>query len=146
MVEPVAIRLLDTLRKVHAQRNLELVAELDAQAVFFGDEGDLMEIIGNLADNACKWASRRVVVKATRGKSANGAPRLELEITDDGPGIPENQLELLVERGTRLDQSVEGHGIGLAIVRDMVEDIYHGRLSFESSSEGTHAHVEIEFG
>ncbi|MBK6657075.1 MAG: hypothetical protein IPG43_02485 [Proteobacteria bacterium] len=146
MVEPVALRLLDTLRKVHAHRNLELVAELDSQAVFFGDEGDLMEIIGNLADNACKWARKRVVVKATRGKSANGAPRLELEIVDDGPGIAENQLELLVERGTRLDQSVEGHGIGLAIVRDMVEDIYNGRLSFESSATGTHAHVEIEFG
>lgn len=146
MVEPVALRLLDTLRKVHAHRNLELLAELDAQAVFFGDEGDLMEIIGNLADNACKWARKRVVVKASRAKSANGAPRLELEIVDDGPGIPEGQLELLVERGTRLDQSVEGHGIGLAIVRDMVEDIYHGRLSFESSGEGTRARVEIEFG
>ena len=145
-VEPVAQRLLDTLRKVHAHRNLELLAELDGQAVFFGDEGDLMEIIGNLADNACKWARKRVTVRASRSQSANGAPRLELEIVDDGPGIPEGQLELLVERGTRLDQSVEGHGIGLAIVRDMVEDIYHGRLSFESSTEGTHAHVEIEFG
>ena len=85
-------------------------------------------------------------MRASRSQSANGAPRLELEIVDDGPGIPEGQRELLVERGTRLDQSVEGHGIGLAIVRDMVEDIYHGRLSFESSAEGTHAHVEIEFG
>lgn len=145
-VEQVVQRLIDTLRKVHAHRNLEIEAELDALAVFYGDEGDLMEIVGNLADNACKWARKRVVVIARHGRTADGEPRLELDIADDGPGIPEQQLELLGQRGTRLDQSVEGHGIGLAIVRDMVEDVYHGRLSFESSREGTRAHVEIEFG
>jgi two-component system sensor histidine kinase PhoQ len=144
-VEPVVQRLLDTLRKVHAQRGLELHAELDSQAVFFGDEGDLLEIVGNLADNACKWARKRVRVQAQSGVAASGAHRLELEVSDDGPGIPEAQLGQLMQRGTRLDQSVEGHGIGLAIVRDMVEDVYRGRLSFESSAAGTRAHVEIDF-
>lgn len=144
-VEPIALRLIESLRKVHAHRDIDIVPVLDARAVFFGDEGDLMEIIGNLADNACKWARQQVTVSASHSRGNSGSDHLELDIADDGPGIPEYQLEILLQRGTRLDQSVEGHGIGLAIVRDMVEDIYHGRLSFESSNAGTRARVEIDF-
>jgi two-component system sensor histidine kinase PhoQ len=65
-------------------------------------------------------------------------------VADDGPGIPAGQLDLVLARGARLDVSVAGHGIGLAIVREMVEDVYRGTLSFDSGADGTRARVEID--
>ena len=70
---------------------------------------------------------------------------LQIDVADDGPGIPNGQLDVLLKRGAKLDHSVEGHGIGLAIVREMVEDVYQGHLGFETSNEGTVARVEIDF-
>ena len=100
-----------------------------------------MEIIGNLGDNACKWASKRVEIRVT----SLPVRTLQIDVTDDGPGIPDGQLEVLLKRGAKLDHSVEGHGIGLAIVREMVEDVYQGHLGFETSNEGTVVRVEMDF-
>jgi len=102
-----------------------------------------MEIVGNLADNACKWARHRVIVEALGEREANGVRHLELRVHDDGPGIPSDQIERLMQRGIRLDESVEGHGIGLAIVRDMVEGAYRGQLTLTSSTQGTTATVKL---
>ncbi|MGE4617102.1 MAG: ATP-binding protein [Gammaproteobacteria bacterium] len=140
-VTPVVERIADSLRKVHAHRELEITVEVDPDAVFPGDEGDLMEIIGNLGDNACKWASKRVEIRVT----SLPVRTLKIDVTDDGPGIPDGQLEVLLKRGAKLDHSVEGHGIGLAIVREMVEDVYQGHLGFETSNEGTVVRVEMDF-
>ena len=140
-VTPVVDRIADSLRKVHAHRELEITVEVDPDAVFPGDEGDLMEIIGNLGDNACKWASKRVEIRVT----SLPVRTLQIDVTDDGPGIPDGQLEVLLKRGEKLDHSVEGHGIGLAIVREMVEDVYQGHLGFETSNEGTVVRVEMDF-
>jgi two-component system, OmpR family, sensor histidine kinase PhoQ len=140
-VAPVVERIVDSLHKVHAHRELEITMTVDPGAVFLGDEGDLMEIIGNLADNGCKWAQRRVDIRVTSLPIST----LRIDVADDGPGIPDDQLEVLLQRGAKLDHSVEGHGIGLAIVREMVEDVYRGHLGFETSNEGTMARVEIDF-
>lgn len=134
-------RVAESLRKVHASRSVTLELHIDEDAVFPGDEGDLMEICGNLADNACKWARSRVDVRLY-----NRSGLLGIEIADDGPGIPADRLEDLLERGARLDTSVEGHGIGLAIVREIVEDAYEGQLSFSTGATGTTAVVEIPLG
>ncbi|MEQ8660684.1 MAG: ATP-binding protein, partial [Gammaproteobacteria bacterium] len=141
-VGPVVERLAATLRKVYASRGLEIGCEVDAQARFAGDEGDLMEIVGNLADNACKWARHAVVIEVADG--ADGR-LLELVVRDDGPGIPADKLEHILQRGARLDESVEGHGIGLAVVREMVEDVYAGRFVLSSTPAGTTARVIIEW-
>jgi C4-dicarboxylate-specific signal transduction histidine kinase len=85
--------------------------------MFYGDEGDLLEILGNLADNACKWCRRRVVMRAYPADH-DGRTELVVEVEDDGPGIPPEQAPLLLGRGQRADPSVAGHGIGLAVVRD----------------------------
>lgn len=144
-VAPVVTRIVDSLKKVHAARELEFEVDVEPGCVFRGDEGDLFEIVGNLADNAAKWARSRVALRV-RGQAGRDDParyRLSLEVADDGPGIPAGQVDLLLRRGARVDESVEGHGIGLAIVREMVEDVYGGRLSFEVDG-GTRARVEID--
>ncbi|MDQ5910907.1 MAG: two-component system, OmpR family, sensor histidine kinase PhoQ [Pseudomonadota bacterium] len=124
---PLARRILDSLAKVYAERALELRCEIGSNTVFYGDEGDLMEILGNLADNACKWARRQVVVRAWPAEY-EGRAELVMEIEDDGPGISAEQAPLLLNRGQRADPTVAGHGIGLAVVRDLVEEVYYGRL------------------
>jgi two-component system sensor histidine kinase PhoQ len=103
--------------------------------LFYGDEGDLLEILGNLADNACKWCRRRVVMRAYPADH-DGRTELIVEVEDDGPGIPIEQAPLLLGRGQRADPTVAGHGIGLAVVRDLVEDVYYGRLDIGRGALG----------
>ncbi len=101
--------------------------------MFHGDESDLLEVLGNLLDNACKWARREVVLRVT----VNGErPGLLLEVEDDGPGIPENLYTLISQRGMRGDHNVAGHGIGLAVVREIVEQVYGGTLEFGRAERG----------
>lgn len=143
-IRPVAERILGSLKKVYADRALEFELDAAADVTWPIDEGDLMEVLGNLADNACKWARRRVVVSVQGGVEAPRAGgRLVIEVIDDGPGMAADQIETLTRRGTRLDESVEGHGIGLAIVRDMVEQAYGGSFEIRSGEGLTCARAEF---
>ena len=141
-VASIASRVAESLRKVYAERNLHLTVAVEAEAVFFGDEGDLFEILGNLADNACKWAASKVRIATLPAPQAR---TLIIEISDDGAGIPGDKLDLLLKRGGRLDSAIEGHGIGLAIVRELVEGVYGGSLEFESSVSGTVVRSTLDF-
>jgi len=144
-VAPLTRRILDSLAKVYADRILALHSEIDADVVFYGDEGDLMEILGNLADNACKWAHRRVVVRAWPAED-DGRAELIVEVEDDGPGIPAEQAPLLLNRGQRADPMVAGHGIGLAVVRNLVEEVYYGRLEISYGAlGGTRVRASLRF-
>ncbi|HEY9200388.1 MAG TPA: ATP-binding protein [Gammaproteobacteria bacterium] len=129
-VKSVLQRMLDSLSKVYRDKAIELQINVDEQLRFKGDEGDLMELLGNLLDNAYKWAKQRIEVSAeAQGK------KLLLRVMDDGPGIPASQAETLLKRGMRADQSVAGHGIGLSIVGNIV-DAYQGTLSIHTSPLG----------
>lgn len=134
-VAPLARRVMDSLAKVYADRALQFTCDVTAATVFYGDEGDLLEILGNLADNACKWCRQQVVMRAYP-TDHDGRAELMVEVEDDGPGIPAEQAPLLLHRGQRADPSVAGHGIGLAVVRDLVEEVYYGRLDISRSSLG----------
>ena len=114
---------------------VKLSSEVAPGTLFYGDEGDLLEILGNLADNACKWCRRQVVMRAYPAKR-DGRAELVLEVEDDGPGIPPDQAPQLLGRGQRADLTVAGHGIGLAVVRDLVEEVYYGRLVIERGALG----------
>ena len=129
-VAPIARKILDSLAKVYADRAPRLRSEIAAASMFHGDEGDLMEILGNLSDNACKWCRQQVVIRAWPTGSMQ-RPELIIEVEDDGPGIAPGQVPLLMERGHRADSAVEGHGIGLAVVRNLVEEVYSGQLSID---------------
>lgn len=129
-VAPIAERLLATMEKVHRDKGLRLERKLDPDARFRGDEGDLMELLGNLLDNACKWAVAGVWLNVGQ---EGGALRLSVE--DDGPGIAPHQAKRVLARGVRLDEAAPGHGIGLPMVRDIVE-AYDGKLAIAHSPHG----------
>lgn len=123
-------RIIDSLQKVYRDKNLDLDIDIDAQLTMTADEGDMMELFGNLLDNACKWAESRVEIRYLEQNQ-----RHQLTISDDGPGIQPDLAEELLERGVRADESIAGHGIGLSIVRDIV-DAYHGEMHIGSSASG----------
>lgn len=129
-VGPIAARIADSLRKVHRDKQPEMQLAVDDSAVFRGDEGDLMELLGNLLDNACKWCRHtvRLGVASTDGE-------LVLTVEDDGPGIEASLAEAILRRGIRADQAVPGHGIGLAVVRDIVQ-AYGGEIAIGTSALG----------
>jgi signal transduction histidine kinase len=119
------------MRHIHAQREIELTVQPFPDALAFrGEAQDLQEMLGNLLDNACKWATRQVQLSAT----SDGAT-LTLLIDDDGPGLAAEQREAVVRRGVRADEQVPGSGLGLAIVDDLAR-IYQGRLELEDSPCG----------
>ena len=101
-----------------------------------GDEGDLVEILGNLLDNACKWARERVYVRAEDTPNQDGGAGLTLRIHDDGPGIPPDKADAVLARGVRADATRPGHGIGLAVVREIVVEAYGGEISIAASELG----------
>ena len=125
--------LVQSLEKVYAAKNVLCEFDIEDGAVFYGEQGDLLELLGNLLENAFKWASHRVVLVA-RPLPVRGARRsgLLIIVEDDGPGIPEDQVEHLLRRGVRGDERVQGHGIGLAIVQDLVK-AYRGTLAVARS-------------
>ncbi|MBU3735618.1 MAG: sensor histidine kinase, partial [Methylobacterium sp.] len=119
--------LVDTLRRLYADKALAITVEIEPGATFSGDREDLLEMLGNLLDNACKWSAGQVRLEVRGGE----ATRFIVE--DDGPGCLPGALESLTLRGFRADESRPGSGLGLAIVRDIV-DSYDGRLDFGRSS------------
>ena len=123
-------RIIDSLQKVYRDKNLVIDLDIDAQLTITADEGDMMELFGNLLDNACKWAESRVEIRYFKKKQ-----RHRLTVSDDGPGIAPDLAEELLKRGVRADESISGHGIGLSIVRDIV-DAYHGEMHIGRSESG----------
>jgi signal transduction histidine kinase len=103
------------------------------------DREDMLELVGNLLDNACKWAESEVHCRLDR--EAEG---LLLRVDDDGPGCSDAELAAIGERGVRVDERMDGHGLGLSIVREIL-DLYHGRLTLGRSPSlgGFRASVEL---
>jgi signal transduction histidine kinase len=93
---------------------------------------DLNEILANIIDNACKWATRRIVIRGTVDETQD---RVVIIVDDDGPGLPAEKLDIVFKVGERLDEQVPGSGLGLPIVRDLV-DLYGGRIRLENRAGG----------
>jgi signal transduction histidine kinase len=118
------------IARIHAARGVVIDAECDDGIYFRGERQDLEEMLGNLIDNACKWARTRVRVRCEKA-----AGRLVLTVEDDGPGLSAEQRSQVGERGERLDETVPGSGLGLAIVRD-ISKLYGGFFALDQSSLG----------
>ena len=127
-IKTVVDKLLKSMEKIHHSRPLSLVNNVNEHLIFKGDEADLLEILGNLIDNACKAAKQQVEINASQTDNA-----LTLTIADDGAGITDTMKASILNRGVRSDTYQQGHGIGLAIVRDLVES-YQGELSIKKSA------------
>lgn len=138
---PVARKLVAALEKVYAAKSLQVELAIAPDVMFRGDEGDLLEMLGNLSDNAFKWARSRVRVQARNETGGPSGPRFTLRIEDDGPGIPDDQAQRVRTRGARADAATPGHGLGLAVVQEMAE-LYGGELIISRSALGGAA-VEV---
>ncbi len=129
-------RLVDGLSKVHRDKQPVIEVDVADRIKFRGDSGDFLELAGNLLDNACKWCEQRVrirIVPATNAGASVGG--IEIVVSDDGPGIPGEAADALLQRGMRFDESTPGHGIGLAIVKDIARS-YGGDLTIQVSDLG----------
>lgn len=135
-VKPVLARLANALERIHAERGISIIVDCPDEAGFRGEAQDLEEVVGNLLDNACKWADEevRLTVTAT-GIERRNRPYLLVTVEDDGPGLPEEARKTALKRGARLDESKPGSGLGLSIVTEIAE-LYGGDLKLETSPLG----------
>lgn len=135
-VEEIIIKIIASLDKVHMNKGVICTFRKNKSGLYFCEEGDLYEIAGNLLDNAYKWCSRSVHVAIEffdePGKSRNA---LRIIIKDDGPGIPKEKLLQVLKRGIRADEHTQGHGIGLAVVNEIVR-LSGGELKASKSDLG----------
>jgi signal transduction histidine kinase len=133
-VTPLVERMLRVVQKLNPQTRLSLSTS-DQDIVFAGEREDLEELLGNLLENAMKWAKSTVMVSVARTPGGDALGLFEIGIEDDGPGIPEEKAREALQRGRRLDETKPGTGLGLAIVADLVNE-YGGTLALERSSLG----------
>ena len=118
-----------TLERLHADRGLAIDVRTPRDHVVRVERHDLDEMLGNLVDNACKWARSRVAVT-----SEADASTVTIVVDDDGPGIDASQRDIVLQRGARADETAPGSGLGLAIVRD-VAALYGGSIALDRSPD-----------
>jgi signal transduction histidine kinase len=130
-VAPVLDELARTLERIFSERSVVIDWEADETLAFRGERQDLLEIAGNILENACKWCRREVRVAA----APDGPDRLRLTVEDDGPGLPLERRAEVFKRGARLDESAPGSGLGLSIVDELAK-AYGGSVALDAASLG----------
>ncbi|OYU49052.1 MAG: ATP-binding protein [Rhizobiales bacterium PAR1] len=133
-IEPVIASFVRAFEKIYRDRDLVFETEIEPGLRFRGEKQDFEEMIGNLADNAGKWANGRVMIRATR-MEGGATPMLILTVDDDGPGLAEEARKEATKRGRRLDETKPGSGLGLSIVVDMAS-LYGGSFHLDDSPLG----------
>jgi signal transduction histidine kinase len=137
-VLPSVEGLVRTMRRLHAERELAIEVDVPPAHEIRGRREDLEEMLGNLLDNACKWARSRVAISSSIDKAG-----LAIAVDDDGPGLDPSMRAQVLQRGVRADQQVRGSGLGLAIVSDLAE-LYGGSVTLETSPlGGTRARLQL---
>jgi len=119
-----------TLLRLHADRGIAIDVAVPADHAVRCQREDLDEMLGNLLDNACKWAASRVTVRSTGGDGP-----IVVTVDDDGPGLAAELRDAVLQRGVRADEAAPGSGFGLAIVRELAE-LYGGSIALETSPLG----------
>ena len=136
-IEPPLARLARSMMRIHSERGVYIGADLPAGARFAGEQQDLEEIVGNLLDNACKWAKTRVELSARYEPppSETEKGRLVIVVDDDGPGLTPEQCVEATRRGRKLDETKPGSGLGLSIVSELI-GLYDGDFTLGRSPLG----------
>ncbi|MFU8832643.1 MAG: ATP-binding protein, partial [Wenzhouxiangella sp.] len=134
-VLPLVRRLADSLTRLYADHNLAVTVDGDQLVSVRVDARDLMELCGNLMDNAAKYGNGKMHVYVEHGEPGSREPGVLITIADNGPGIPHERFRQLLQRGVRDDERQEGQGLGLAIAQQLVE-AYGGRLELHRSELG----------
>jgi signal transduction histidine kinase len=145
-VPPVVTALARTMEKLHRERDIAIDVDVPAHAAFRGEQQDLEEMVGNLVDNACKWAQSRVAIEVIDERAATTADRgatmddgtksrVRIIVDDDGPGLSPAEREQVALRGQRLDETKPGSGLGLSIVVELAK-LYGGVLTLGTAPIG----------
>jgi two-component system sensor histidine kinase PhoQ len=144
-IEPRAEEIVASLEKVYLNKGVFCEFDVDAESSFYGELGDLQELLGNMLENAFKWGKQRVLLTVkVEPAQGNRRPGVFIAVEDDGEGIPPENVDRMLQRGVRGDERVQGHGIGLAIVQDIVR-AYRGELKVERSAELGGARFTVHF-
>lgn len=135
-VPPVVTALARTMEKIHRDKNIAIALDAPEHASFLGERQDLEEMVGNLLDNACKWAKARVAVEVVNEKSGPTVQVVRVIVDDDGPGLsPSEREQVVAHRGQRLDETKPGSGLGLSIVVELA-GLYGGKLNLSTAPIG----------
>jgi signal transduction histidine kinase len=136
-VRKVVTALARTMEKIHHHRNIAIDVDAPEGVRFRGEQQDLEEMIGNLVDNACKWAQSRVAIEVSLQRPDPNDDRriVHIQVDDDGPGLSPQQREQVARRGRRLDETKPGSGLGLSIVVELA-NLYGGGLSLGTAPIG----------
>lgn len=127
-LQPIANKIIKTLQKVHADKNINAQTSIPDDLTVNVDQGDLYELLGNIIENAFKWCNKTVLVTAKGLKN-----QVQITIEDDGPGINKKEKNRILLRGQRADQDTPGHGLGLAMVKEILL-LYKGDIVIDDSS------------
>ncbi len=135
-VPPAVTALARTMEKLYRERDIAIAVDLPEHAYFRGEQHDLEEMIGNLVDNACKWAQARIAIEVVADRPADADKwRVRIIVDDDGPGLSPSEREQVALRGQRLDESKPGSGLGLSIVVELA-GLYGGVLTLGTAPIG----------
>jgi two-component system sensor histidine kinase PhoQ len=135
-IEGLINKVVNALQKVYADKGVKCHVEIHSRPKFHCDEGDMMELVGNLVDNAFKWCKGRVEIHLHQDFAPRGQIfGLVIDVMDDGPGVAEADISTVLARGGRIDPETSGHGIGLAMVQNIVE-LYQGELEISRAVLG----------
>ncbi len=136
-VEAVVVPLVRALERIHRDKGVTIAVSCPAGLKFQGERQDLEEILGNILDNACKWARGKVGLDVSAAAPEGRSPgrRLTIRVDDDGPGLTSEQRSRIGKRGLRLDETKPGSGLGLSIVVDLVQ-MYRGTVSLGAAASG----------
>ncbi len=134
-VGPQVDRLIKSLQRVYSQHLINMHAIIDSDVAFYGEQRDLLELLGNLLDNACKYGDGQVRLSVQAVDDTDPRAGISLQIEDNGKGIASGQRGQLLQRGVRGDERVDGHGLGLAIVLEIVS-AYNGEITIDDSELG----------
>lgn len=142
-VAPTINSLMRALKKIYGEKNLSVAMECPEEIKFRGEKQDLEEMVGNLLDNAFKWADNEIRLHVSKGNNAEIGPFFEICIEDDGPGLNKEERLAVLQRGKRLDESKPGSGLGLSIVGD-IASMYKGSFVLaRANSDGLRATLQL---